>query len=69
MPPSNYVCVCVPTWACLGVLARQIQFFKAEGARGFKGAMCVKKPNSRGGEAGPAPVCLEYRGSISPTRG
>lgn len=31
--------------------------------------MVVKKPNSRGDEACPAPVCFEYRGSISPSRG
>ena len=40
-----------------------------EGARGFSGVMFVKKPNSRRDEAGPAPVCFEYRGSMSSTRG
>lgn len=36
---------------------------------GLWGVLFVKKPDSRGDKAGPAPVCFEYRGSISPTRG
>lgn len=31
--------------------------------------MSVEEPDSKGGEAGPAPICFESRGSISPTRG
>ena len=41
-----------------------------EGPRGLRVVMWfVKKPDSSRDEAGPAPVCFEYRGSISSTRG
>ena len=58
-----FMCTCVR--ACM-----RGQFFQVEGPRGLRVVMWfVKKPDSSRDEAGPAPVCFKYRGSISSTRG